>query len=76
MENKICTVRFIKKDGTIRKMNCRMGVTKHETGKGKKFDDKEYGIVSVYEMKSKQYRSFRVSSLLSLTVDNKTELFD
>lgn len=31
---KFFTVTFIKKDGTIRKMNARLGVTKGLTGKG------------------------------------------
>lgn len=41
---------FIKKDGTPRRMNARLGVKKHLKGGTLKFDPKEKGYVVVYDV--------------------------
>lgn len=55
--NKIFTVVFLKKDGSLRHMTGRLGVKKYVKGTGYAKPD---NIVTVFEMQKKQYRSFDV----------------
>jgi hypothetical protein len=60
--DKIFTISFIKKDGTERVMNCRLGVTSYLAG-GKatvKNDGKPYVIV--FDMHSKGYRCINIET--------------
>ncbi len=45
---------FVKKDGTLREMTCRLGVEKHLKGGIKTLPDK---YICVYDMQSQGYRS-------------------
>jgi hypothetical protein len=67
----IFSVRFLKKDGTERTMNCMFGVQKHVTGKGKKFDDADHNLITVYEFKSKGYRSFKADSVIEIKANGE-----
>jgi hypothetical protein len=71
-------VQFVKADGSIRDMDCRMNVTKHSKGNvptynGKNFDK---GNIGVYEFgrdekghfTSNGYRSFNIDRVKSLKV--------
>lgn len=69
--NRFFTVEFLKKDGTIRRMNCRTGVKKHLTGNGTPRPQKP-GLVTVYDVQAKGYRSFYIGKLISLTIGGKT----
>jgi hypothetical protein len=69
--NKFFTVEFIKKDGSLRRMNCRMGVKKYLKGTGKPRPETP-GLVIVYDIQAKDYRSFRINKLVSLTIDEQT----
>jgi hypothetical protein len=73
--NRFFTVEFLKKDGTIRRMNCRTGVKKHLANNGKgtsKLRPVTPGLVTVYDVQSKGYRSFYINRLISLTIDGVT----
>lgn len=64
---KIFTVRFTKRsDGSDRLMNCRLGVKKHLRGGSKAFDDAEHKLVTVYDLKSKGYRSIPLEGVYEL----------
>ena len=64
---KIFTVCFIKKtDGTYREMNARIGVTKGVTGQGKKFNDADYGLLTVYDMQKRAFRSVSLRNIVAL----------
>ena len=65
-DNSIVSVEFVKADGSIRNLNGRMNVKKHLKGVGKKFDDAEYDLITIYDLKAKGYRSFKVSNLKSI----------
>lgn len=58
---------FEKKDGSVRKICGRLGVSKHVTGTGHPNPD---NIVVVYETNKRQYRKFDVERLLTLDCGN------
>ena len=59
--NTIFSVEFTKKDGTLRKMLCRLGVTKHLKG-GISKNNKENDLI-VYSLDSKGYRTVNLDTL-------------
>lgn len=61
---KIFTVTFTKKDGTIRVLNGRLGVTKHLKG-GECTLDKDRFII-VYDLKSEGYRAVDKDSIIDV----------
>lgn len=64
-KGKIFTVFFRKKDGSLREMNCRMGVKKYLRS-GKPTPSTTSHIekyVTVYDMKSKGYRTVNLETL-------------
>lgn len=64
------TVRFIKKDGTIRTMTCRLGVTKHLKGGQSTLDADKY--ITVYDVQKEGYRAINRDTILSVTLDGVT----
>jgi hypothetical protein len=58
------TVTFYKKDGTLRIMNCRLGVTKHLKGGECTLDREKFLIV--YDMIKKGYRAIDKSTIVSV----------
>lgn len=68
---KIFTVRFIKKDGTRRTMNCRLGVSKGITGKGMSFDPETREKMVVFDVKANQYRMINLDTVLKLKIEGK-----
>ena len=63
-------VEFIKRsDGTLRKMQARLGVKKGVTGKGLKFDPKAKGLIVAYEMPHGRFRMIPVENITHLSVD-------
>ena len=71
-QGKIFTVSFIKKDGTLRKMNCRLGVTKHLKGGELAFDPKEYDLIPVFDLQKNAYRMINLDSLVEVTINGET----
>lgn len=69
---KIFTVTFVKKDGTVRTMNARMGVKRGVTGKGMKYDPLEKGLVPVYDMQKGAFRMINFESVLSIKMNGLT----
>lgn len=61
---KIVTVTFTKKDGTIRVMNCRLGVTKHLQGGVSTLNPDKY--ITVYDLKNEGYRAIAKDQILSI----------
>lgn len=65
-KGKFVNVVFYKKDGSLRAMNCRLGVTKHLKG-GSSTLDKEKFII-VYDMVKKGYRAIDKESIVSVSI--------
>jgi len=61
---KIFTVEFIKKDGTLRVINCRLGVTKHLKGGSSTLNPDKF--ITVYDLQSKGYRAIDKQSIKTL----------
>jgi len=61
---KIMTVKFIKKDGSLRVMNCRLGVTKHLKGGSSTLNPDKF--ITVYDLKSEGYRAIDKDSILDV----------
>ena len=68
----IFTAEFEKKDGTIRAMNCRLGVTKHLKGGEMAYDPKEYDLLPVFDVQKNDYRMINMSTLRRVTVEGQT----
>jgi len=64
-----CT--FIKKDGTLRRMTARVGVSKGVNGKGLKFDPAERGLVVVYDMDKRAFRMINTGTLRRVHIAGK-----
>jgi hypothetical protein len=65
-KGKFFTVRFIKKDGSVRTMHCRLGVTKHSKGGDNHLDPAQF--LTVWDLHSKGYRAVNKDTILSVTV--------
>lgn len=61
---KIMTVKFIKKDGSLRVMNCRLGVTKHLKGGTSTLNPDRF--ITVYDLKSEGYRAIDKETILDV----------
>ena len=60
------TVTFIKKDGTIRTMNCRTGVRKHAKGGSNGLDASKF--FTVFDVQRKAYRAINKDTVLAVRV--------
>lgn len=61
---KIVTVTFTKKDGTLRVMTCRLGVTKHLKGGESTLDAGQY--LTVFDMAKQAYRAINKDTIVSV----------
>jgi len=58
-DGKFFGVKFIKKDGTIRKMS----------GKGMSYNPLEKGLIPVYDLNKKGYRTINLATIIELNMD-------
>lgn len=65
-KGRFMTVSFTKKDGTPRKMNCRMGVTKHLKGGASTTAHKD-NLVTVFDIEKNAYRSINLDTVTSIS---------
>ncbi len=64
---KFFVVEFIKKDGSIRKMICRLGVKKHLKGGNKTTPN---NCITVYDVINKGYRCFYPDTIINFKCGN------
>ena len=64
---------FIKKDGTHRLINARLGVKKHlnPNARPRPYDPSKHDLINVYDMSNKGYRMINLNTLQKLII-NKT----
>jgi WYL_2, Sm-like SH3 beta-barrel fold len=67
---KFFTVVFVKKDGSLRTMTARLGVTKHIAGGVCTVDRDKYIIA--YDMASEGYRSINRDTIVSVSYQGET----
>jgi hypothetical protein len=61
---KIFSVEFIKKDGSNRLMNCRLGVTKHLRGGSSTLNPDTH--ITVYDLQSRGYRAINKAAIINV----------
>lgn len=69
-KGKFFTVTFIKKDGTERVMNARLGVKAYLKGGELPYNPDEKGLIPVYDMKNSGYRMVNVDTIKKLKIGN------
>ncbi len=69
--SKIFTVEFVKLNGEIRKMTCRLGVTKHLKGGSLGYDAKAKNLLPVFDMVKQEYRMINFDSIIYVKVDGQ-----
>lgn len=67
-KGKFFTVTFIKKDGSERVMNARLGVKKYLKGGELKYNPAEMGMIPVYDMGAKGYRMVNTNTIKNLKI--------
>jgi hypothetical protein len=67
--SKIFSVVFQKKDGTLREMVCRLGVTKHLKGGEMNYDPEQKNYLVVFDMQSEGYRTININTLKKIKLD-------
>ena len=65
---KFFTVTFIKKDGTERVMNARLGVKVYLKGGQLTYDAESKGLVPVYDVKTGGYRMVNINTITHLKI--------
>ena len=73
---KFFTVKFVKKDGTLRRMTCRTGVSKGVTGKGLAFEPKEKGLKVVWSTDAEGYRMINLAQVTEITFNGETTIYN
>jgi hypothetical protein len=71
-KGKIFTATFTKKDGTERVMNARLGVKKYLKGGSLAYDAESKGLIPVYDMQLKGYRTINVNTISKLKIGKNT----
>ena len=71
---KFFTVKFEKKDGSIRELNGRLGVKKHLRG-GKSTTAHLDNLITVFEKGSTGYRNINLDKLKSFSFKGETTVF-
>lgn len=64
--NKIFTVEFVKKDGTLRKMRCMLGVKIYLKGGELTYDATEKNYLIVWDLDKAGYRTVNFNTLRSI----------
>jgi len=67
-KGKFFTVTFIKKDGSERVMNARLGVKKYLKGGTLAYDPAEFNYITVYDMGAKGYRTVNANTIQKLKI--------
>jgi len=71
-KGKIFTVTFIKKDGSIRVMNARLGVKAYLQGGSLPYNPEEKGLLPLFDIQIKSYRVINLRTITELTIGKKT----
>jgi hypothetical protein len=69
--NKIFSVRFTKKDGSIRNLNGRLGVTKYLSGVGLKYNPELLNMIPVFDLQIKEYRIVNLNTVDKIKCNKK-----
>lgn len=73
-KGKIFSCEFVKKDGSLRKMRCRTGVTKYLQGGELAYDPIEKGLLSVFDMENQGYRMINLRTIVNISLEVENEV--
>lgn len=65
-------VQFIKKNGSIRDMVARLGVSKGVTGEGMKYNPADFNLITAFDMQKNEHRHISVGTITKLKVNGQT----
>jgi hypothetical protein len=68
-KGKFFSVRFVKKNGEVRDMNCRLGVTKYLQGKGRSHPK---SLINTYDVQVEGYRYINCKTIQQATIKGVT----
>ena len=68
---KIFTVNFVKKDGSNRAMNCRLGVKKHLKGGVLRYNPKAKNLLGIFDLYKQAYRMVNLTTIYRLKIEGK-----
>ena len=68
---KYCNITFVKKDGTVRRLNGNLKVKVGVTGHGLAYNPADYNYVIIYDAKIGLFRTVNMSTVMRI-VANKT----
>ena len=71
---KICHALFTKKNGELRSMTFRTGVTKGVKGEGMNYTPEDYYLIAVFDMNANGFRMINLRGLHTLTVSGEKSL--
>ena len=71
-QGKIFGVQFIKKDGSVRDMVCRIEVSKGVKGIGLKYNPSSKGLRCVFDMKKDAFRMINLNTVISLKIEGQS----
>lgn len=63
---KFFTVKFMKKDGSVRVMNARVGIKKGVNGKGLSYNPAPRGLKPIYDVKEMGWRMINLDTIFEL----------
>ena len=69
-KGKFFTVTFIKKDGTTRVMNARLGVKSYLKGGELPYNPSDYGLIILFDVQKKKYRAVNLNTISKLKIEN------
>ena len=69
-KGKFFTVTFIKKDGTTRVMNARLGVKAYLKGGELPYDPEAKGLIPVFDIPKREYRMVNINTITKLKIGN------
>lgn len=69
---KFVTVRFVKKNGELRTLNGRLGVTKHLKGGVSTLNPDQY--ITIYDVVNEGYRAINRETIIEVTVGGLTHV--
>lgn len=62
------SVEFIKKNGDLRKMVCRLNVKKGVTGAGMSYDPTSKGLLCVYDVQKEGFRMINIDTIQHIQI--------
>lgn len=76
VNGKFFTCEFRKLDGTVRKIRCRLGVTKGLKGGSLTYNPAERNNLIVWDIEKQEYRTIKFDRLISMKYNGTEEKFE